>query len=99
MRGEKGRVTSKNKPLPRHSLLLTCHFSPLFLNRSHCARVSAGRSPGRVSTGTLYLAQKARQSRKRASYCPVSSEITLGTAGFSSRLSAATTDFDPPRSP
>src|SRR5207237_10261220 len=49
---------------------------------SHFAYASVSRSLGSVSTGMLFSAQNLRHSTKRASYCPVSSEIEFGTTGF-----------------
>lgn len=50
---------------------------------SHCSRTVPLRSLGRVSTGMLFCAQNCRQRIKRASYWPVSSEISLVTLGLS----------------
>src|SRR3954470_16584264 len=53
-------------------------------NFSHFCFASPLKSPGIVSTGILLSAQNLRHNRKRASCCPVSSEISLVTFGFSS---------------
>ena len=54
------------------------------LSFSHFCLASPLRSPGIVSTGMLLSAQNLRHNRKRASCCPVSSEISFATFGFSS---------------
>src|SRR5947209_531244 len=51
---------------------------------SHFCFASPLKSPGIVSTGILFSAQNLRHNRKRASCCPVSSEISFVTFGFSS---------------
>src|SRR5437588_4364644 len=51
---------------------------------SHFCFASPLKSLGIVSTGMLLSAQNLRHNRKRASCCPVSSEISLVTFGFSS---------------
>src|SRR5437868_107578 len=51
---------------------------------SHFCFASPLKSPGMVSTGILLSAQNLRHRRKRASCCPVSSEISFVTFGFSS---------------
>src|SRR5215213_5648356 len=74
--------------LPCHFPLIAHHLFMLFGRRfafsfSHFCFASPLRSPGMVSTGMPLSAQNLRQSRKRASCCPVSSEISLVTFGFS----------------
>src|SRR4051794_27129044 len=68
---------------------ITYHFLIVFGNRfsfsfSHFCFASPLKSPGIVSTGILLSAQNLRHNRKRASCCPVSSEISFITFGFSS---------------
>src|SRR5947209_4274445 len=60
-----------------------------FFSRSHFSLASPVRSLGSVSMGMPLSAQKPRQSRNRASNCPVPSEISFDTFGFSSATDLA----------
>src|SRR5947207_15279450 len=63
------------------------------LSCSHFSLASPVRSLGSVSTGMLWSAQNLRQRTKRASNCPVPSEISFDTFGFSSDTDLAPRSF------